>query len=273
MEVMTPAAVTAVNDPDWRVPLLAYLLDEVLPADRNEVFRIARHAKTYVTVDGEFYKRSPSTVGMLMKCIPTHQGKELLLEIHAEIYGHHAAASCHGLLPRFLLADRTALCGGGHPHVRWVLVLLWADPLAVDHPLTWPFAVWGLDMVGPLRKAPRGFTHLLLAMDKFTKWIEAKPITKTNSQEAVKFFQDIVYQFSMPNTIIIDNGTKSIGKKFLEFADGYGIGIDWASIGHPRTNGRVDRANGMVLQGLKPRIFHWLKKFARRWAEDLPAVL
>jgi hypothetical protein len=54
MEVMTPAAVTAVNDPDWRVPLLAYLLDEVLPADRNEVFRIARHAKTYVAVDASF---------------------------------------------------------------------------------------------------------------------------------------------------------------------------------------------------------------------------
>jgi hypothetical protein len=88
---MTLAANTAVNNPDWRVPLLAYLLDEVLPADRTEARRIARFAKTYVTVDGELYKRSPSAVGMLMKCIPTHQGKELLLEIHVGICGHHAA--------------------------------------------------------------------------------------------------------------------------------------------------------------------------------------
>jgi hypothetical protein len=40
-------------------------------------------------------------------------------------------------------------------------------------PLTWPFAVWGLDMVGPLRKAPEGFTHLLVAINKFSTWIEA----------------------------------------------------------------------------------------------------
>jgi hypothetical protein len=39
-------------------------------------------------------------------------------------------------------------------------------------PITWPFAVWGLDLVGPLQKAPRGFKHLLVAIDKFSKWIE-----------------------------------------------------------------------------------------------------
>jgi hypothetical protein len=37
----------------------------------------------------------------------------------------------------------------------------------------WPFAIWNLDMVGPLRQALGGFTHLLLAVDKFSKWIEA----------------------------------------------------------------------------------------------------
>jgi transposase InsO family protein len=65
----------------------------------------------------------------------------------------------------------------------------------------------------------------------------------------------------VPNTIITDNGTNFTSKKFLEFADGYGIRIDWASVGHPRTNGQVERANGMVLQGLKPRIFDQLNKF------------
>ena len=62
-------------------------------------------------------------------------------------------------------------------------------------------------MVGPLKKAPGGFTHLLVAIDKFTKWIEAKQITKIDSKEAVKFFLDIVYRFGVPNSIITDNGT------------------------------------------------------------------
>jgi hypothetical protein len=71
----------------------------------------------------------------------------------------------------------------------------------------WPFAVWHLDMVGPLRQVPEGFTHLLVAVNKFSKWIEARPITNMHSEEAVSFFPDIIYRFGIPNTIITDNGT------------------------------------------------------------------
>jgi uncharacterized protein YigE (DUF2233 family) len=45
----------------------------------------------FVAMDSDLYEQSPSPIGMLMKCIPTQQGKELLLEIHAGIYRHHAA--------------------------------------------------------------------------------------------------------------------------------------------------------------------------------------
>ena len=119
-------------------------------------------------------------------------------------------------------------------------------------------------MVGPLKKGPGSFTHLLVAVDKFTKWIEAKPITNLRSEEAVKFFLDIIYRFGVPNCIITDHGTNFTGKKFLDFSDGYSIRINWASVGHPRTNGQVKHANGMVLQGLKSRIFDRLNKYAKR---------
>ena len=128
-------------------------------------------------------------------------------------------------------------------------------------------------MVRPLKKAPGGFTHLLIVVDKFTKWIEMKAITNIRSKEVVKFFLDIIYQFGVPNCIITDHGTNFTGKKFLDFCDGYDIRIDWASVGHPRTNGQVERANGMVLQGLKPRIFDRLKKYARRWVAEVPVIL
>ena len=83
------------------------------------------------------------------------------------------------------------------------------------------------------QKGSGGFTHLLVAVDKFTKWIEAKPITNIRSEEAVKFFLDIIYRFGVPNCIITDHGTNFTGKKFLDFSNGYGIRIDWASVGHP----------------------------------------
>jgi hypothetical protein len=53
-------------------------------------------------------------------------------------------------------------------------------------PITWPFAVWGLDLVGPLQKAPGGFSHLLVAIDKFSKWIEVCCIPKI---QILKFSQ------------------------------------------------------------------------------------
>ena len=133
--------------------------------------------------------------------------------------------------------------------------------------------VWGLNMVGPLKKGLGGFTHLLIVVVKFTEWIEAKPMTNIHSEEAVKFFLDIIYRFGVPNCIITDHGTNFTRKKFLDFSNGYDIKIDWASVEHPRTNSQVECANGMVLQGLKSRIFNRLNKYARRWVAEVPAIL
>jgi hypothetical protein len=54
-------------------------------------------------------------------------------------------------------------------------------------PITWPFAVWGLDLLRPFKKSPGGFTHLLVTVDKFTKWIEARSLAKIDSIQAVSF--------------------------------------------------------------------------------------
>jgi transposase InsO family protein len=98
-------------------------------------------------------------------------------------------------------------------------------------------------MVGPLRQAPVGFTHLLVEVDKFSKWIEARPIVNVCSEEAVSFFTDIIYHFRIPNTIITDNGTQFTRKKFLNFCDDNNIRVDWSAVAHPKTNGQVERAN------------------------------
>jgi hypothetical protein len=140
-------------------------------------------------------------------------------------------------------------------------------------PITWPLAVWGLDLVGPLQKAPGGYTHLLVTVDKFSKWIEAHPISKIKSKPAVLFFTDIIHRFRIPNSIITENGTQFTGRKFLEFYDDYHIHVDWSAVAHPKTNGQVEHANGMILQGLKLRIFNRLNKFDRRWLAELPSII
>ncbi|XP_021305563.1 uncharacterized protein LOC110431172 [Sorghum bicolor] len=77
------------DSPDWRYPLLQRLVDDTLPSDQAEARRVARRAKTFVLLDGEMYKRSPS--GILMRCIPRQEGIKLLEDIHSGACGHHAA--------------------------------------------------------------------------------------------------------------------------------------------------------------------------------------
>jgi len=70
-------------------------------------------------------------------------------------------------------------------------------------------------MVRPLKKWLGGYTHLLVAVYKFTKWIEARPISVIKFEQAMLFFLDIVHPFGVPNSIITDNSTQFTRKKFL----------------------------------------------------------
>jgi hypothetical protein len=98
-----------------------------------------------------------------------------------------------------------------------------------------------------LQEGTRGLNHLLVAVNKFTKWIEAKPLAKIGPKQAIDFIQDIIFYFRVPNSIIIDNDTQFTGEKFLDFYDDNNIHVDWATVVHPRTKGQVERANVMIL--------------------------
>jgi transposase InsO family protein len=89
----------------------------------------------------------------------------------------------------------------------------------------------------------------------------------------VALFTNIIHRFRIPNSIITDNGTQFTRKKFLDFCEGHHIRVDWAAVAHPMTNGQVECANGMILQGLKPRIYNDLNKFGKRWIKEQPSVV
>jgi transposase InsO family protein len=91
-----------------------------------------------------------------------------------------------------------------------------------------------------LQKAPGGFSHLLVAIDKFSKWIEVRPLTSIRFEQAVAFFTNIIHRFGVLNSIITDNGTQFTGTKFLDFCEDHHIRVDWAAVAHPMTNGQVE---------------------------------
>jgi hypothetical protein len=74
---------------DWCDKYIAWMDRGELPSDRSEARRVARMAKSFTLVDGELYKRATS--GVLQRCVPIPQGRELPRDIHAGVCGHHAA--------------------------------------------------------------------------------------------------------------------------------------------------------------------------------------
>jgi IS30 family transposase len=133
--------------------------------------------------------------------------------------------------------------------------------------------MWGLDAVGPFRTAPDSYKHILVAVDKFTKWSQVRPVAKVTSEEAVKFIGDIKHRLGVPNRIITDLGKSFTGSVFWDFCQDNLIDIYYSSVAHPRCNGQVERANGMVLQDLKDRIYDDTSNYATRWLAKLPHVI
>ena len=76
------------------------------------------------------------------------------------------------------------------------------------NPLTWPFAVWGLQILGPFPRVPGGYRYLYVAIDKFTKWAEVEAVRTIPAGSAVKFIKGLVSRFGVPNRIITDNGSQ-----------------------------------------------------------------
>jgi hypothetical protein len=133
--------------------------------------------------------------------------------------------------------------------------------------------MWGLDVVGPLRTAPRDYKHILVAIDKFTKWIEVRPVPKVTLEEAIKFVGDIKHRFGVPNRTFTDLGAAFTGSVFWDFCQDNLIDVYYSSVAHPQCNGQVERANGMVLQPLKFRIYDDASNCATRWLAELPHVI
>jgi hypothetical protein len=114
---------------------------------------------------------------------------------------------------------------------------------------------------------------MLVAVDKFTKWVEATPVTTQDSTAAINFIKSIVFCFGVPHSIITDNGMNFTSKEFNGYYESMGIKLKSASVAHPKTNRQVEKANGLICNGIKKRLLAPLEKAKHAWIDELPAVL
>jgi transposase InsO family protein len=130
---------------------------------------------------------------------------------------------------------------------------------------------WGLDLLGPLPPAQGNLKYVVVAVEYFSKWIEAKPLATITSAMVQKFFwQNIVCRFGVPKAITVDNGTQFDAETFKTFCSQIGTKIHFALVRHPESNGLVERANGIIITGIMKSIFNQPKE---KWSDELIKVV
>uniref|UniRef100_A0A2N9GMT9 Uncharacterized protein n=1 Tax=Fagus sylvatica TaxID=28930 RepID=A0A2N9GMT9_FAGSY len=208
-------------EPSWMDPLIAYLRDNCLPQDPKAANVIKRKAPRYwLSKEGNLYKRSFS--GPYLLCVHPSLVDDLLYEIHEGICGSHTGgrslahrAMSQGYWWPFMQSDAVRYvrkcdkCQRFAPKIH--------QPARELNPLSspWPFAQWGLDIVGPLPRAPGNKKFLIVATDYFT------------------------------------NSKESFSKGFCSEL---GIRNFFSSPGYPQSNGQAEVSNKVILDGIKKRL-------------------
>jgi hypothetical protein len=172
---------------DWRAPITLYLQGHYHPTDRNEAKRLKHRSRDFALVEGQLYKKRISQP--MLKYITETKGIKILREVHSGTCGSHSG-------PRALTANvirqgcywPTIICTANQVTRSCEACQKFSPRLGSPSQFTkliahtWPHQRWGLDIVGPLPIAQGNLKFTFVAVEYFTKWIEARGVSTITSK-------------------------------------------------------------------------------------------
>ena len=128
----------------------------------------------------------------------------------------------------------------------------------------WPFAQWGLDIMGPFPTAVRQLKFLVVGIDYFTKWVEAEALATIMEKNVWGFvWRCIICKFGIPRVLVSDNGRQFDNDSFRDFCSQLGIRNHYSSPAHPKLTDRlklrIDPCSKLSRLGLKGQRAYGLK--------------
>nr|CAD39373.2 OSJNBb0021I10.7 [Oryza sativa Japonica Group] len=208
--------VTTISVDDWRYDVYQYLQNPSQSASRKLRYK----ALKYILLDDELYYQTID--GVLLKSLNTNQAKVQL----GRYYKGCQDCQKFGAIQR-------ALESAMNPIIK-----------------PWPFRGWGMDMIGQINPpSSKGHKFILVATDYFTKWVEAIPLKKVDSGDAIQFVQEhIIYRFGIPQTITTDQGSIFVSDEFFQFADSMSIKLLNYSPYYGQANGQAEASNKSLIK-------------------------
>ncbi|RDY05208.1 Gypsy retrotransposon integrase-like protein 1, partial [Mucuna pruriens] len=265
------------NDRPWYHDIREYLKKGIYPlgATENDKRTLKRLAASFFLSGVILYKRSADLT--LLCCVDDREAQEIIEEVHEGAFGTHVNG--HAIARKILRASyywsKMELDHCQHVK-RCMKCQMFADnihvPSSTLHNLTspWPFSMWGLDMIGLIEsKASNGHRFILVAIDYFTKWVEAASYTSVTKSAVVKFIKrDIICRYDLPAHIITNNGTNLNNKMMTELCQQFKIKHHNSTPYRPKMNGAIEVANKNI-----KRIVQKMVVTYKDWHDLLPYAL
>jgi ribonuclease HI len=210
------------DNTSWMSPIIHYFTEGKLPTNKTEARKLRIRASHFQLLGGTLYKRGFSRPHL--RCLTPKETNYVIREVHEGFCGNHsrARALVHKLTRAgyywpSLLHDGTQYVKTCDKCQRFANVP--RVPLEELTPITspWPFAQWGLDIMGPFPTRTKQAKFLVVAIDYFTKWVEAKPLATITEKNIKNFvWKGVICQFRIPRVLISDNGKQFDNRPFRE---------------------------------------------------------
>ena len=247
--------------PSWMDSIVSFLKDDALPEEKSEAEKIRRKApRFWLSKDHKLYKRSYS--GPYLLYVHPKASELLLKELHEGICRSHTGG--RSLVHRAITqgywwpsiqkeaqeyAKKCDQCQRFAPNIHQLGGVF--NPLSSP----WPFAQWGLDIVGHFPKAAGNKRYLMVDTNYFTKWVEAEPLANIRDMDAKKFiWKNIITRFGIPHALISDNGLQFDSKTFRRYCYDLGITNRYSTPAYPQGNGQAEVVNKVIVNGLNKRL-------------------
>ena len=183
----------------WMLPIIRYFKEGKLPTDKTEARKLRIRASHLQLLEGTLYKMGFSRPHL--RCLSLEEANYVIREVHEGVCGNHSRAKAlvhkltrAGYYWLSLLHDTTQYVKTCDKCQRFTNVP--RVPPEESTPITspWPFAQWGLDIMGPFPVGTKQVKFLVVAIDYFTKWVEAEPLATISEKNAKNF--DLGFQGS-----------------------------------------------------------------------------
>uniref|UniRef100_A0A2N9J551 Integrase catalytic domain-containing protein n=1 Tax=Fagus sylvatica TaxID=28930 RepID=A0A2N9J551_FAGSY len=241
-----------VDNKPWYYDIKRFVQSREYPPQttENEKKYIRRMAFQFFLSGEILYKRTHDAT--LLRCVDAEEANRLIQEMHEGLMGAHA----NGPFParKIMRADRK----NAPPQYLHTM----ASP--------WPFSTWGMDVIGTITpKALNGHEFILVAIDYFTKWVEACSF-KNVTQVTVTWFvkHNIICRYGMPEMLITDNASNLNNRMMDQLCQQFKIQHHNFAPYRPKMNGAVEAANKNV-----KKILSKMTEMYKDWHEHLPYAL